>query len=147
MTNPTNEQPPSSTLAPWVHPKSKKWLKELFDQSGLVMRLRDVLDNSEQPIGPEEARIMLLVVAVIGHEGIWPSDQSKELQRIVMKLGRLSRTDPAKATSPISIEEHKRREVVKNEVQQELEFLRRMVGISNRVSELRLPESWGQFWT
>lgn len=141
------EQSTQPNLAPWVHPKSKKWLKELFDQSGLVMRLRDVLNNTEQPIGPEEARILMMVVAILGHEGIWPSEEKKELQRITLRLGNLASTGSSDSAAPISIEEHRRRKVVEQEVQLELEFLRRIAGISNRVSDLHLPESWGQFWT
>ena len=147
MNKTTNQQNPSSTLGPWVHPKSKKWFKDLFDQSGLVMRLRDVLDNPEQPIGPEEARILMMVVAVLGHEEIWPKDQKKELQKIVLKLGRIGKTGSSDPKTPISVEEHKRRQIVEEEVQLELEYLRRLAGISNRVSDLHLPKSWGQFWT
>lgn len=141
------DKPSQPNLAPWVHPKSKKWFQELFDQSGLVMRLRDVLDNVEQPIGPEEARVLIMVVSVLGHEGVWPSDQKKELQRIALRLGKLAKSGSTESGTPISVEEHQRRKVVEQEVQQELEMLRRIVGISNRVSDLHMPKSWGQFWT
>lgn len=147
MDKPNKDQRAQPNLAPWIHPKSKKWLKELFDQSGLVMRLRDVLGNTEQPVGPEEARVLMMVVTILGHEGIWPSDEKKELQRITMRLGNLAKSGSTDSDAPISVEEHRRRQAVEQEVQQELELLRRIAGISNRVSDLHLPKSWGQFWT
>lgn len=147
MTKPTDKQPDPPNLAPWVHPKSKKWFKELFDESGLVMGLRDVLENLEQPVGPAEARILMMMVATLGTDGVWPEGQRKELQRIVMSLARLSRAKDSDSSTPINIEEHQRREAIGKEVEIEIELLRRMVGISNRVTDLHLPESWGAFWT
>jgi hypothetical protein len=147
MSTPEEKQPKPKTLAPWVHPKAKNWFADLFEQSGLVMQLQDAVDNPEQPVSPEEARILMMVIATLGHDGIWPSERRKDLQKLVMKLGRLVKQGVSESQSAISMGEHKRRQVVAEEVKRELEFLRRMVGVSNRVSDLHLPKSWGQFWT
>lgn len=149
MNKPSDEKSSgSAALAPWAHPKAKKWFDELFAQSGLVMKLRDVLDNPEQPISPSEARLLMSVITILGHKGVWPSDQRKDLQRLGMKLGNLARKKEDDETGkPLTMEQHRQRQAIREEVENELEFLRRITGMSNRVSDIFLPKSWGQFWT
>lgn len=144
----SNEKSTDTPLAPWAHPRAQQWFEQLFEQSGLVMRLRDAVENTEQPISADEARLLMVIVTVLGREGIWPSNQRSELQRLTMKLGRLAKkTESENGTKPLSLDEHRRRKAIAEEVELELEFLRRISGISKRVSEINTPKSWGKFWT
>ena len=138
-------------LAPWAHPKAKKWFATLIERSGFANQIEDTLQLNDDQWELAHGRIILAMLIIMGRPGIWPDDKARVLQRTASKINALSKlagnSAPAnKSSKPLTIEQHQRNSSANAAINDELELLRRRAGMSNRKSPMQQPKTWGRFW-
>lgn len=134
-------------LSPWAHPRAQHWFRALFERTSFALSLENELGQPEDQMNIGKVRMMLAFAVVLGRPEIWPRQQMDVLKLIYRKSKEYSLA-PGQACSgkPLTIKEHRAHEVLLVEMSQEMELLRRRMGISNRKTKMGAPSSWEPFW-
>ena len=142
----------SSDLSPWAHPKAQRWFETLLERSGFINEIEDTVQLDNDHLELSHGRMMLALLILFGRAGIWPEDKKRVLQKAASRISKLANQGPVapvadkKKQKPLTLDQHKRNTVAQKAVQEELEYLRRRAGMSNRTSHLRPPTTWKNFW-
>lgn len=137
----------SGDLAPWAHPKAQHWFDTLLERSGLLLSLREALEDPRGELTCNQLRSMIFLLYTLSIEGVWPAGQEPLLQRLTMRIHSLAQriqSLPHKGHQTIAA--HQAAIHDRQQLEQELELLRRKAGISKRVTPLKLPPDWQRIW-
>lgn len=143
----------SKDLSPWAHPKAQKWFETLLERSGFINEVEDNLQHDEDLFELSHGRMLLALLILLGREGIWPESKKRVLQRAASKINAAAnRSDESsdtkrKKTSPLTVDEHRRKSAAKAAISAELELLRRRAGMSNLKRTVPQPNTWNEFWS
>jgi hypothetical protein len=142
-----NQPGDHSDLAPWAHPKAQHWFDTLFERSGLLLNLREALEDDRAELTCNQLRSIVALLYMLSIEGIWPAGQESLLQRMTMRIHSLSQRLQAQAAKgKKTVAEHQHAIHDRQQLDHELELLRRKAGISRRVTELKAPPDWQRIW-
>jgi hypothetical protein len=131
--------------SPWTHPKAKRWFTDLLEQTHLPIMMEHAIDGPDDLLDEGLTRLIVALGLLLGREGIWPEQRDLLLRTIVRKGDLVSRRSN-KSEGPISLAQHKSHGLKREQLIQEVEMLRRRIGMSNRRNQLD-PPSWGGFWS
>ncbi len=142
-----NQSGDHSDLSPWAHPKAQHWFDTLFERSGLLLNLREALEDDRAELTCNQLRAIVALLYMLGIEGIWPAGQEPLLQRMTMRIHSLAqRLQTQAADGKKTVAEHQHAIHARQQLDHELELLRRKAGISRRVTELKAPPDWQRIW-
>lgn len=134
-------------LSPWIHPKSQNWFGALFRKSNLAMALEDEIRKPADQLTPPVMRMIVAFAVLLGRPEIWPENERDVLTEILNKAKEYSQRLPTTATGkPLSLAEHQAHTQTNSEFVQEIELLRRRLGVSVRKTPISAPKSWEPFW-
>ncbi len=140
-----------SNLSPFAHPKAQRYFATLLERSGLIREIEDTLQLTDDNLDLSHIRLLSAMLILLGRPGIWPTDKQRVLARASTRLSGISKRDANlptdKRTKPLSLDQHNLHDQLMASIKTELELLRRRGGISNRVSSIEQPDSWGKFWS
>ncbi len=138
----------SADLSPWAHPKAQAWFEALFRRTNLLMSLEDELNKPDDQLMPEIARLILAFSILLGRPEIWPESEFPILNKVVVRTKEISQK-PASSSigKPISLAEHQLHKKATGQIAQEIELIRRRVGVSVRKSKVSAPATWQPFWS
>ena len=137
----------STDLAPWAHPKAKRWFESLIDDTSFALVLEDELVHAEKEKDYDKVRMIHALALIFGHQGIWPEHRMGLLKDCARAANRVLKDhDSGTVSGPLTIAEHKGQSATDEAFRQELELLRRRLKMSNRKSMIGPPKSWGNFW-
>ena len=132
--------------SPWKHPKAKRWFEELLEETHLPLMMEHAVDTPDDLLDEGETRLMVALALLLGRDGIWPSQRDSILRTVARKGDVVARRETGSKAGAMSLAEHKNRAQQNANLTQEVEMLRRRIGMSNRVTEIEPPE-WGKFWS
>ena len=132
--------------SPWKHPKAKRWFEELLEETHLPLMMEHAVDKPDDSLSEGETRLMVALALMLGRDGIWPAQRDTLLRSIVRKGDVVANRVSGRKDGPISLAELKTKSTQHDNLVQEVELLRRRVGMSNRKTELD-PPAWGKFWS
>ena len=132
--------------SPWKHPKAKRWFEELLEETHLPLMMEHAVDQADDSLNEGETRLMVALALLLGREGIWPGKRDVLLRTIVRKGDALVNRKASRSDVPMSLTELKFKSTQHDNLVQEVELLRRRVGMSNRTTRLD-PPAWGDFWS
>lgn len=136
-----------SDLAPWAHPKAQHWFDTLFERSGLLLSLRESLEDDRAGLTCNQLRAIVALLYMLSIEGIWPAGQQALFQRMTMRIHSLAqKLQGQSAVGKKTVAEHQQAIHSRQQLDHELELLRRKAGISRRVTELKAPPDWQRVW-
>ena len=138
----------SSTVdwSPWKHPKAKRWFEELLEETHLPLMMEHAVDKPDDSLSEGETRLIVALALMLGRDGIWPAQRDKLLRSIVRKGDVVASRTAERKDKPVSLAELKSKAAQHENLLQEVEMLRRRIGLSNRKTELK-PPAWGKFWS
>jgi hypothetical protein len=137
----------STDLSPWAHPKAKRWFHELIEDNMFALAIDDEISKSEQQKEFDSVRAILAITLLLGRDGIWPENRKTVLRAVARTAAKISKSDaPRESNQPMTVAEHQANAAHDEAIRQELEMLRRRLGMSNRKSALQPPASWGNLW-
>ncbi|MEM7456594.1 MAG: hypothetical protein AAF456_19775 [Planctomycetota bacterium] len=143
----------TSDLSPFAHPKAQRYFATLLERSGFVAEVEEILQLDDDILELSHTRLLSAILLFIGRPGIWPDEQKRVLARAASRLSRQSKqiqesgNQPKKKRKPLTLSQHQRLSELEETIKVELELLRRRAGVSNRVSKIAQPESWGKLWS
>ena len=141
MTKKTND------LAPWVHPKSKSWFKALFRRTNLLISLEDELKKPDEQLNIHTVRMVLAFAVTLGKPDIWPESDREILKYIANRTREYARKPPQSLSGkPVTVSEHQVHNKLVEQINVEVEILRRRLGTSVRKTKINTPSSWEPFW-
>ncbi len=119
-----------------------------MDKSGLVDHVATISEANDDWLDIPQARIMTSILIMLGRPGIWPEKHVDLIRTVAEKFDRLSKNiaPNSHASRPLSMEEHRVRNLYLKAIEAELEIIKRRTGISIRKTTLRKPPTWKQFW-
>ena len=132
--------------SPWAHPKAKRWFVDLLEQTHLPLMMEHAIDQPDNSLDEGLARFMVAMGLLLGREGIWPEQRNPILRTIVRKGDAVTRRTGGPGGAPISLKEHKNQSTKREQFVEEVEIMRRRIGMSNRKNPLD-PPAWGKFWS
>jgi hypothetical protein len=139
--------PDATDLAPWAHPKAKRWFHSLIEDNSFALALEDELVQAEQVKDYDRIRMIHALALLLGHEGIWPKHRTAVLKACVRASSQIVKDhDTGPVGGPLTISEHKGQSATDEAFQQEIELMRRRLKMSNRKSMIGPPKSWGNVW-
>ena len=143
-----SERTPPKTIdwSPWTHPKAKRWFEELMEQTHLPLMMEHAVDKPDDTLNEGETRLMVALALLLGRPGIWPAQRDAILRTVVRKGNVVASREAGSKAGAMSLAEHKNRAQQHANLIQEVEMLRRRIGMSNRVTEIE-PPKWGKFWS
>lgn len=132
--------------SPWKHPKAKRWFEELLEETHLPLMMEHAVDKADDSLNEGETRLMVALALLLGREGIWPAKRDMLLRTIVRKGDVVVNRKGSRSDGPMSLAELKLKSAQHEKLVQEVELLRRRIGMSNRKTQLD-PPAWGEFWS
>lgn len=137
----------TNDLSPWIHPKAQAWFGALFNRTNLDLSIEDELNKPVDQLTPEAVRAILAIAVLMSRQEIWPKGQRGVLKRAMRKAQEYCQLPPTSQNgNPLTLVEHQAHKNTVVQMTQELELLRRKLGISVRKTKVETPESWGPFW-
>lgn len=134
-------------LSPWVHPKSQAWFKALFRRTNLLIALEDELKKPDDQLTIQTVRMILAFAVMLGKPEIWPDSDRDVLKYIANRSRQFARLPPQSLTGkPVTVSEHQAHNKLVDQINIEVEILRRRLGTSVRKSKIKTPPSWEPFW-
>lgn len=134
------------TLAPWAHPKAQEWIKLVLEKSELINEFEKAVLGAQQDLPLHDIRLLSMLAVLLGHPQIWPEERRASFVECANRLNQAARAlrerDPLFAKSF----EPKAAKLIDEDLQVEIEMLRRRGGLSRRINPLQLPHSWKRFW-
>jgi hypothetical protein len=146
---PPPEDSSSSDLvewSPWTHPKAKRWFEELLEETDLPLMMEHAVDKADDSLDEGQTRLMVALALLFGRDGIWPAVRDPILRAIVRKGSVVANRSTSVAKGPITISQHKDLSNQHDHLVEEVEILRRRIGMSNRKTPIK-PPAWGKFWS
>ena len=134
----------SPDLSPWIHPKAKRWFHSLFEDNTFPLALEDELIKAESQQDFQKIRMIVALAIFFGKEATWPENRKTILRAIARAAGKITKTG-GNASAPLTIAQHRGKTSDDQELQHELEILRRRLNLSNRKGKLE-PPNWGRLW-
>jgi hypothetical protein len=134
------------TISPWSHPKAQEWFETIFERSGALLSLSDEVFRHGQEFDVPQIRMFASLLLILGREGVWPVAHRGDLTKLVDRLLELLKQKQKGPQQPMTVEAHRLNGQQLAEAEQELELLRRSVGLSRRINKLESPASWRGFW-
>lgn len=139
--------PDATDLAPWAHPKAKRWFQSLIENNSFALALEDELLQAEQAKDYDKIRMIHALALLLGHEGIWPKHRKDVLKACVRASSKIVKDhETGPVGGPLTIAEHKDQSATDEAYLHEIELLRRRLKMSNRKSMIGAPNSWGNVW-
>lgn len=135
-----------SSISPWSHPKAQEWFKTIFERSGALLSLQDEVFRHGDEFEVPQIRLFASLLLVLGREGVWPAANRADLAKLAERLSELLKRKLKAPQRPLTVEAHRLNSQQIAEAEQELEMLRRTVGLSRRINKLEVPASWRGFW-
>lgn len=132
--------------APWTHPKAKRWFTDLLEQTHLPLMMEHAIDMPDGSLDEGQTRFIVAMALLFGREGMWPEQRDLILRTIVRKGNVVATRATSRTDGPVSLSEHKTQSLKHEQLAQEVEILRRRIGMSNRRNQLN-PPAWGKFWS
>jgi len=132
--------------SPWKHPKAKRWFEELLEGTHLPLMMEHAVDKADDTLTKGETRLIVALALMLGREGIWPAQRDRLLRTIVRKGDVVANRSSGKKDGPMSLAELRSKSTQHESLVQEVEMLRRRIGMSNRKTKLN-PPAWGKFWS
>lgn len=132
--------------SPWKHPKARRWFEELLEETHLPLMMEHAVDEADDVLVEGETRLMVALAILLGRDGIWPAARDSILRTIVRKGGVVSNRTVSNSNGPLSLAEHQEQARQHDHLVDEVEMLRRRIGMSNRKQALKPPE-WDRFWS
>jgi len=132
--------------SPWKHPKAKRWFEDLLEETHLPLMMEHAVDKADDSLSEGETRLIVALALILGRDGIWPAQRDTLLRSIVRKGDVVANRTSARKDKPMSLAELKRKASQHDNLVQEVEMLRRRIGMSNRKTELE-PPAWGKYWS
>ena len=137
----------SVDLAPWAHPDAQRWFQETLRRSGFLDDLEHFMSQPAEKISLSHCRMVLMFVILLGRPGIWPRGFEGILDLVEERASEiLALIQQGAAKSGLTIAEHRRQQAILNEIQTELEIVRRRVGKSRLTRKIEQPSTWNDFW-
>jgi hypothetical protein len=137
----------TTDLSPFVHPKAQKWFRALLQRTSLPMALEDELRRPDDQLNLEIVRMILAFAVLLGRPGIWPENENDVLKFIVKRANEFSKMSASSTTgTALTLAEHQAHTKTISELTQEMELVRRRLGISVRKTKISTPRSWAPFW-
>jgi hypothetical protein len=134
-------------LSPWAHPKAQRWFDNLIESNMFALAVDDEIAKCEADNDLEKARMLLAFALLLGREGMWPDGRTNVLKAAVRTCNRMAQQAPKTGpTKAMTIAEHHGQNVQVDAVNHEVELMRRRLKMSNRVTEISPPASWGNLW-
>ncbi len=134
-------------LSPWAHPKAQRWFHNVIESNMFALAIDDEVAKCEAGNDLEKARMLLAFALLLGREGMWPDSRNGVLKGTVRTCNRISKQVPdAGPSGAMTMAQHHGQNVQVEAVCHEIELMRRRLKMSNRVSEIRPPGSWGNLW-
>ncbi|MEM7785269.1 MAG: hypothetical protein AAF623_18110, partial [Planctomycetota bacterium] len=102
----------------------------------------------DDQISLAQLRLMLSFGVLLGRDKVWPAEEKKVLQELLTRIRRYQSLpdQSGKKSKPKSIAEHQAQAATSKVMQNEIEIVRRHIGISKKKSPIKTPVSWGKFW-
>ena len=141
-----------NNLSPWAHPKATQWFEAVLEKSGFLEEVEQQVNQAETLLDVQSGRLLLAMLVMLGRPGVWPAMHRKVLARAANSVNRISTkaassdSGATRSRKPITLDEHQRKEKAKLALATEVEIVRRWAGVSNRSTEIKQPESWGEYW-
>ena len=132
--------------SPWKHPKARRWFEELLEKTHLPLMMEHAVDEADDVLVEGETHLMVALAILLGRDGIWPAARDSILRTIVRKGGVVSSRTASNSNGPLSLAEHQEQARQHDHLVDEVEMLRRRIGMSNRKQALKPPE-WDRFWS
>lgn len=136
----------ASSISPWSHPKAQEWFETIFERSGALLSLQDEVFRHGDEFDVPQIRMFASLLMILGREGVWPAAHRADLAKVVERLSELLKQKQKGPQRPMTVEAHRLNGQQLAEAEQELELLRRMLGLSRRINKLEVPSSWRGFW-
>ena len=134
-------------LSPWAHPKAQAWFSALIRRTHFPMTLENEMSQPDSQLTLNHLRMMLAFIILLGRKEIWPENERDLLKKVLNKVRDRIKQPPSQISGkPLSVAEHQEFNKVLEALKEEIEIVRRRVGISVRKTELNTPASWGKFW-
>ena len=133
-------------LAPWAHPKAKRWYETLLKRSGMMAEIEHLMSRPADQLSISQCRVVLTFIIVLGRPGIWPKEYNDILDLVEKKISQVASQNQSVTSEKLTLADHQRRGAVLTEIQQELEILRRRIGRSRLKRKLGPPKTWRNFW-
>lgn len=134
------------SISPWSHPKAQEWFTEIFQRSGVVLKLSDEIFNHGDEFELPQIRLFSSLLLILGRDGVWPEQNRADLTRLAERLTELLKNKLKGHQRAMTVEGHRLHSQMVAEAEHELELLRRAVGLSRRLNKLEQPASWQGFW-
>jgi len=132
--------------SPWTHPKARRWFEELLEETQLPLMMEHTVDKADDSLNEGETRLMVALAILLGRDGIWPAQRDLILRTLARRGDVVSRRTAQNKNGPISLAQHKEQADQHEHLVQEVEMLRRRIGMSNRKTPMN-PPAWGKFWS
>lgn len=137
----------ATDLAPWKHPKAQAWFRALFRRTNLPLALENELRQPDDQLSLPRLRMMLALVLLLGRDEIWPKHERDILKAVLKRIRKRIQMPLTSVTGkPLSVAEHQEHNRVIKALEQEIELVRRRLGISFRKTPMKTPDTWGKFW-
>lgn len=117
-----------------------------MDKTALPLMIEDAVDRPELARSEEITRLMLAFSLLLGRDGVWPEQQKSVLRTVARRTAELGNKSTDTSGKPMTMQDHRANRMQKQEIQLELEHLRRRLGMSNLKNKLA-PPAWGKFWS
>ncbi|QEG23109.1 hypothetical protein [Mariniblastus fucicola] len=132
--------------SPWKHPKAKRWFEELLEETHLPLMMEHAVDKPDDSLDEGETRLMVALAILFGRDGVWPAQRDSILRTIVRKGNVVANRAATPKDGPMSLAQHKEQAKQHDHLVDEVEILRRRIGMSNRKTPMP-PPAWGKFWS
>ena len=132
--------------SPWTHPKAKRWFEELLEETDLPLMMEHAVDKADDSLDGGVTRLIVALALLLGRDGIWPALRDPILRTIVRQGNVVARRTAGRTRGPVTLAQHKEQSNLQDQLVEEVEILRRRIGMSNRRTPLQ-PPAWGKFWS